>query len=1463
MWEEGKWSSFQKLWDSIFAILYGMNKKQVGSSSIAQTGTLFCFLQELSFPLSEVFPWNKQNINWLIASLKLTRLQAFDAIGDSAAVGAYSSLVLTVFFLGSVIHLVTDHYEKQKVRRPILVRVLRGASATYVKILLIPFILLMTKQIRCGNTVGCVFFSKSPIETVVLMTLIIGLVVYAFIYEATVYEWAPLSTHFNARNNIRATLVGLVVRILAAFFFGILEDHYQFTIPYKITMVSVFTAAYGITAFWHWYDLPYHSKQTNIYYVIGYSTLFWVYLCAAIVTYLNNDNDTSVTWSMYAVLVLVVSTSIFFVQIRYDTIENREVSSLASTSEGALKARILQRRVLDDYFRSKEDGLKLDNRFHEQEFRELDDLFLKLDAKFPGSSEIRYAWASYAFSYKRNRFLAMSKLRSILQRPHSVFDLWTCVIRIRYVSSKVTSMEKETDMMKYIERQRLEKKVAINCRLCIQSQLSFWSSLNLNSVTLDQLHTLTTTITNTMDAAHGALKDLILLAPTNPEYRRLYAKFLGEVANDEQGATAQVNKAIQIATQGSENRDDDLGDPRNGVIVVSGERDDMGIIQAVNAATEEIFKYTEGSMVGKKVGVLMPKFHGDAHNRYMARYIETKESQVVQKRRQMLMKDSLGYLFKADIQVREYANFTRDPRIGFLGIIYPQAKETSAYFTIRCNEVVAIDVSVLFYQLLFGSQPTEPFKKTMRITEVFPEFGTKADEAVVALRNTVKHTITVSRDNHNVPKVGSLTLHFQYPPFIEKDYLLVTIDKTRGDRLNVASEKTNHFKLYGSSFSRHESKVEESVTSMMDENDQEQRASSVSSRSSHVIRSILSRSKNQMDSSLRRMLLVIVLCTVGICLFSVAGHLLWKSVVFNRFKLSIDFVVAQSKLRWAMSTCQYSSSLFDHMQAGNLPVSELSKIQDDLKSTVSYIDAFKAALFKTDAWLSESYRQRVSSPVPLYVYDDEPEFFNSIEALHLYAGTCAVVTEMSWENLTQDASSMEFFKANRNLHVIRAVNDSIFIFETDQSVQNANTTLISEGFLFGAVTLIIVLALFVFLPTINSAEQQKVAVYQLFQSIPAVELVEIIKRTTETLDGLIGVEDISNNRGTEAEEEAAFLRKGQEYLLHKKQKKQRKEKKRQEKLKKQKEQDALDNDDEDVICKMPKFNINFGLLLNSSSKKLSYILFFVLLYFAVLHIWWLNMKDWLFDELAARVNLCDYRPFLVRSLSEKTFHWKDPRDIAVDEINELETMLWNTEHIYTYGDNKVVKNFIGRFGDISDFSMKRSLCQYVTNVALDECTDYMDGILNRGEHELILAVIATYENFRKDVRLTNSRFLNGSITLEEYSSIVLHKALTIKDLSDRFLPQVFSAGLGILRNEFLADINKMEQDQETVVVCFVIVNILLLIFIYRPMTKHLNLELNRTRSLVNIIPSTTIDNSPVLKSQLQMILSTVMKTTKN
>lgn len=86
-----------------------------------------------------------------------------------------------------------------------------------------------------------------------------------------------------------------------------------------------------------------------------------------------------------------------------------------------------------------------------------------------------------------------------------------------------------------------------------------------------------------------------------------------------------------------------------GVIIISGERSNIGVIKYCNTKITELIKYSPHELLGQNVNILMPKFIGSMHDDILMSYLELTKSKYDNVERLAPMIDKDNYLVFARI----------------------------------------------------------------------------------------------------------------------------------------------------------------------------------------------------------------------------------------------------------------------------------------------------------------------------------------------------------------------------------------------------------------------------------------------------------------------------------------------------------------------------------------------------------------------------------------------------------------------------------------------------------------------------------------------------------------------------------------------------------------------------------------------------------------------------------------------
>lgn len=81
--------------------------------------------------------------------------------------------------------------------------------------------------------------------------------------------------------------------------------------------------------------------------------------------------------------------------------------------------------------------------------------------------------------------------------------------------------------------------------------------------------------------------------------------------------------------------------------------DAHGIINSINRATERILGYSETELVGRNVSILMPQPFASEHDRYLERYLSTREPRIIGIGREVVARRKDGTFLPVDLAVSE------------------------------------------------------------------------------------------------------------------------------------------------------------------------------------------------------------------------------------------------------------------------------------------------------------------------------------------------------------------------------------------------------------------------------------------------------------------------------------------------------------------------------------------------------------------------------------------------------------------------------------------------------------------------------------------------------------------------------------------------------------------------------------------------------------------------------------------
>ena len=133
--------------------------------------------------------------------------------------------------------------------------------------------------------------------------------------------------------------------------------------------------------------------------------------------------------------------------------------------------------------------------------------------------------------------------------------------------------------------------------------------------------------------------------------------------NDELGAVSTVFNRMQVQLQASKGRSRAVTENVADGIVIT---DEHGIIESVNPALTRIFGYPPEALVGQSVNLLMPSPYREHHDEYIDQYIQTRDSRLMGRSRELVGLHRDGQEIPIDITL---SSMVEDGRTLFIAIM--------------------------------------------------------------------------------------------------------------------------------------------------------------------------------------------------------------------------------------------------------------------------------------------------------------------------------------------------------------------------------------------------------------------------------------------------------------------------------------------------------------------------------------------------------------------------------------------------------------------------------------------------------------------------------------------------------------------------------------------------------------------------------------------------------------------------
>jgi hypothetical protein len=961
-------------------------------------------------------------------------------------------------------------------------------------------------------------------------------------------------------------------------------------------------------------------------------------------------------------------------------------------------------------------------------------------------------------------------------------------------------------------------------------------------------------------------------------YRKLYAQFLSRVLNDEAGARRQLCRAKEL--EGETDDTVTLTDTRNCIMIISGEKENLGQVLEANKRTCDAFERLGEDIIGKKVNALMARCFSLIHNSFLMGYIERKDTNLTDvSRKGMMMKNSSGFLFECDLQVREYANFTLEPSIAFFGLIKPLAPKM--FCIVKQSDLVIWDISREYFNF-FNSNMHRLRSYELKIIDDIPRFVTFEAELKESIEQGEAFTFLST-----YRRAGTLTeLKVLVEPLLyyTKEFYRIEIETQKrgalgGDSVaaSVATSRTSFFSgkrltkkkgLVTDSFTStltitksgvemnqvHQIPIEEKSSFLSLPKDDQRQASSASYsltesedmevgslvdtestledevrsttssiKSTGLLRMGLHRNSGKLDRTLKRLLswmfsLIGLLVIMAFCV-----QVLWSVLNIQRFNASID--ILRSPIQAGITTATYSALIYDHMMRGTFFNSSESKaaederIRRDMTNFQAHFDTFRTSFYRDASSLSPievSYIKDTTAQV--VSYDGDLVSPDLTEIIHHYSVAMTMILNRNMTELFKDTRPLQFMITNRNNSVSDIWNSICELILEQQDDTSDRIQRIELIFMVSAIILVLLVSATVFLPTVYVIVRRNADILSFLERLEYGNLRSVFSSCMEKL---------SEVEGIEAEVSSLEMQDLSNVI----------------------ESKRMQHDSDVKTSTTPRVKIRWWhILLNRMTLGVGLILACTVLYFSGCYVWWRELRHTELNSVDARVYQAVMREYYVRRIMVELMTY-DPEQaqyaIDFDRLRVWEEGLWKCEHGLYYGDTDLKIDIDVRFIKGGYDILMKDLCSNLEQGRVNAynntpCESFSNGILTRSGHEVVISFLILVEDLKKCYTL-------GQMHLFE------EKLAVIKELADYWLPQVYLIYNQWIQNAFMVGFSQASNVRVIVTVCFICSLCLSVFLLHYPIVQSMNTVMLQTRNMLLVIPPDVMDSSAELKEAVRKL----------
>lgn len=167
----------------------------------------------------------------------------------------------------------------------------------------------------------------------------------------------------------------------------------------------------------------------------------------------------------------------------------------------------------------------------------------------------------------------------------------------------------------------------------VHDDIKLWESLLAPEASPSLLYLKGSVVSQNMQHVQDAYTELTTMNSNNIQLMVLYSNFMKVIAKSEdtynrvQETLARAKRSLEKYGEIDPEREKYGDNAISAVIIISGEKKDIGVIKHCNTKVQDICGHVPHSLLGQNCNVLMPKFIANMHDYSIRNYMESSRSQ--------------------------------------------------------------------------------------------------------------------------------------------------------------------------------------------------------------------------------------------------------------------------------------------------------------------------------------------------------------------------------------------------------------------------------------------------------------------------------------------------------------------------------------------------------------------------------------------------------------------------------------------------------------------------------------------------------------------------------------------------------------------------------------------------------------------------------------------------------------------